>query len=422
MGPIETLLPRRSSSSKIGESLSAGMGAGLNESLQQMLETKRSERIQSVNAAQNKKAFGNEYGGLDPQIAVKLHELTQEYGAADTAYNARSGLMQKLFGNNQKPPSQLTQRIDGQQPEQTVQPPQQIKQEQPKRPPIEQTRKDIHDYYSEEKKQASKLGNRKLMEQLSKDEKQFIDEANQAEKLFIDREAAEADIAKKRKELGQMTPAIEKQYISSLEQSKIADKTIEGVEQIDQLLKAGAQAPQMVTRINQILGKDSAIAQKISGIAASPLANAVDTAAVQQFGEGKNIFGQMRVTEFNEFIKKLQSVTDPKISNDIKSVILRGYAASDKIPFTALNQAIKELPNGSDQQILERSEELRSKYQKSLQDNNRLALTYLTSPERFQGKSVVVDQQGDYYVIPKEEEGNYLQSRKYRVPDWFLKR
>lgn len=406
----------------MGESLAAGMGAGLNESLQQMLETKRSERIQSVNAAQNKKAFGNEYGGLDPQIAVKLHELTQEYGAADTAYNARSGLMQKLFGNNQKPPSQLTQKIDGQQPEQTVQPPQQIEQEQPKRPPIEQTRKDIHEHYEAEKKQASKLGNRKLMEQLSKDEKQFIDEANQAEKLFIDREAAEADIAKKRKELGQMTPAIEKQYISSLEQSKIADKTIEGVEQIDQLLKAGAQAPQMVTRINQILGKDSAIAQKISGIAASPLANAVDTAAVQQFGEGKNIFGQMRVTEFNEFIKKLQSVTDPKISNDIKSVILRGYAASDKIPFTALNQAMKELPNGSDQQILERSEELRSKYQKSLQDNNRLALTYLTSPERFQGKSVVVDQQGDYYVIPKEEEGNYLQSRKYRVPDWFLKR
>jgi hypothetical protein len=219
-----------------------------------------------------------------------------------------------------------------------------------------------------------------------------------------------------------MTPAIEKQYISSLEQSRIADKTIEGVEQIDQLLKAGAQAPQIVTRINQILGKDSAIAKKISGIAASPLANAVDTAAVQQFGEGKNIFGQMKVTEFNEFIKKLQSVTDSKISNDIKSIILRGYAASDKIPFTALNQAIKELPNGSDQQILERSEELRSKYQKSLQDNNRLALTYITSPERFQGKSVVVDQQGDYYVIPKEEEGNYLQSRKYRVPDWFLKR
>lgn len=426
MGPIETLLPRRNA---IGESLSSGLTMGLNDALQQMLETKRAERQQTFNAMQNKKAFGNEYGGMDPQIAVKLHEISQEYGAADAAYGARSALMNKLFGNetdNQTSP--LTNRMTT---EPTIQPPPdqqpttqvpRVQPQQQTRKPIEQTRKEIHDFYGEEKKKAAKLGNRKLLETLSKDEEKFIHEANVAEEMYQKREQGQADIAKKKKELGQMNPVIQKEYEKALEQSRIADKTIEGVQQIDQLLRAGAQAPQLVTRANQIFGKDSRTAQVMSGIAASPLTEAVATAAVQQFGEGKNIFGQMRVTEFNEFVKKLQSVTDPKLSNAIKSVLLRGYAASDKLPYVALNRAMKELPEGTDQQVLERAEEIRSQDLKKLQANNKLNLTYLTFPEKFKGKTVVANDEGNYFIIPQDQTEEYLKSGKYRVPDWFLKR
>ena len=145
------------------------------------------------------------------------------------------------------------------------------------------------------------------------------------------------------KELQELPKQVSERLTKFEEMATRADQSLNAIENIDTLLAQGAQLPEIVTDINMKLGPENPVSRFVTSLVNNPLAKALETARVQQFTGMKDVFGgQIRLAEFNEFIKKLQDVRDPALSNKIKSVILRQFANMEKFPYQGLEQAKEE--------------------------------------------------------------------------------
>lgn len=203
--------------------------------------------------------------------------------------------------------------------------------------------------YAQQKQQLTDYWNEKILRAPASERKEYLNAKKQELKYLqeeekIRQQTRSTEIKNKlaEKQLRELPHEVSTQLTKMQEAATAADKSIQGIEAADTLLKAGAQFPEAVTRINQIL-PGTRIAEFANGLAANPLSVALETAKVQQFGGARSIFGsRMAVAEFDRYAKKLQSVTDPALSNEIKSILLKQAAMQDKFAYEGLNKAIKE--------------------------------------------------------------------------------
>ena len=76
----------------LGSGLGQGLGQGIGQAGSMLLQTKLGQMFEDKkiqrNKEINKSALGDEYGGMDPSQAVKLHQLRLEYGQAGNLQNA----------------------------------------------------------------------------------------------------------------------------------------------------------------------------------------------------------------------------------------------------------------------------------------------------------------------------------------------
>jgi len=193
---------------------------------------------------------------------------------------------------------------------------------------------------------------------------------------------AKLDIAEKmaKKELQELPANVRTQYEEAGKSLFDAENTLLSLDNIEEFLDSGAQMPEIVTSIRRTLGDKSFIAKFAEGLAKNDLANAVDTAKVQMFKGAKEIFGgQMRVSEFNEWIKKLPDISDPAIANKVKISLIRQFAEAEKFKYHGLKKAIDQDRTAPSDVILGRARNYTSKMSKKFFDQEKDKLNKLIS-------------------------------------------
>ena len=347
----------------LAQALGAGLGQGLNYAVQDMMQqkmnTRQNKSLLAALGPQMQEQIGlsekdlDKFSGIDPQTFMSVLNMKLQQGNQSNFANAQVGSPMNI-GAREIPTQAPTMKMQpGMAPmlEQENIPATEAQEQKPKLQ-IQEEKKAL-DFekmpYSEQKKAVQDFWNQKIAQAPPIQRKDYLNAKKQElkylqeeEKIRQQTKSTEVKTRLAEKQLQELPQEVSSQLIKFQEAASSADKSIQGIEAADTLLKAGAQFPEAVTRINQIL-PGTRIAEFANGLAANPLSVALETAKVQQFGGARSIFGsRMAVAEFDRYAKKLQSVTDPALSNEIKSILLKQAAMQDKFAYEGLNKSIKE--------------------------------------------------------------------------------
>ena len=336
----------------VGQGLVNVTGVGLQAKLNEMQTQREQQAQRQNNAIQNEsiiKAFGMHdllkegpvYSEPKSVLQAMMEHQKQiyEYGGEQALNNYRTGKapnQTQLQGpiqrqsNEKSIPYQDRPAIEeGEQPT--------FQQSKPSQP---QQRNFDAERESERQKYENQIENpaigSKQRKQIDDIYSKRIEQIDRQEKIAQQKKISE-------KELQELPKQVSERLTKFEEMATRADQSLNAIENIDTLLAQGAQLPEIVTDINMKLGPENPVSRFVTSLVNNPLAKALETARVQQFTGMKDVFGgQIRLAEFNEFIKKLQDVRDPALSNKIKSVILRQFANMEKFPYQGLEQAKEE--------------------------------------------------------------------------------
>lgn len=384
----------------LGAGLGQGIGQGLNYAVQDMMQ-------QKMNSRQNKSLFAalgpqlqqqlglnkqdlDKFSSIDPNTFMSVLNMKLQQGNLGGIANAknRSPIYSQIADQQQEQPELPPQSRTlpaGQAPmlayedmpaEEDVQQPQQIRQTPSmqsaskapsfKQLPYEEKERMVSDYWDQQIAQVP----------ISQAEKYIKAKENDLNRLRQDETLAQqtlktsTSVKLAEKKLQELPKQVSDRLTQFGDIATRADQSLNAIENIDSLLEQGAQMPEIITDINMKLGPDNPLSNFATNLANNPLAKALETARVQQFTGMKDIFGgQIRLTEFKEFVKKLQDVRDPVITNKIKSVILKQFANMEKFPYLGLEKAKEENRNAPSDVILSKgkkyADQMAKKYAKS---------------------------------------------------------
>jgi hypothetical protein len=385
----------------------SGVSAGLNEMIQEMHKQKDIKRISDYNSqinmglaeAAGHPELGQFLGANDPKDSILFLKNLAEYGGQQNVnsltsamrgggqggiYGGQNGMqggqggMQGGMGGGQgNMPSMQAQMMQNEnlpyqdrpalvepgydeqqmQPQMQQQMQQQMQpqmQDQPQQPQITPAQKlaQVDQEYERLKPNIQGTQNQKLFDQQYRSiRNSIIQEGN------LEARTKSANISEKvaQKSLQELPKQLADKLSKFEDMATRADQSINAVENIDSLLAQGAQMPEIIQDINLKLGTDNPLSRFATNLAASDLSKAVETARVQQFTGMKDVFGgTIRIAEFNEFIKKLQDVRDPEVSNKVKSVLLKQFANMEKFPYEGLSKAVEENRNAPSDVIMKK--------------------------------------------------------------------
>jgi hypothetical protein len=375
----------------IGAGLGQGLGQGLTASIQEMMQEKKYDRENaSLLKSMGREDLIDKVKGLPPQYTLAVLEHQAQYGA-QKGYN---DLASKLGGVQRGEPTSnqasLQESLMGQtQPyqERSLQPGEGMMLPQEEMPaegemnaPMARQSQETREMAEpSQMKPAQKLAelDRIFSEEYpniqgEKPRKQAMQLYNQTRNAIINEgklteQTRKTDIAEQvaKKELQELPKQVGDKLAKFEDMATRADQSINAIGNIDSLLAQGAQMPEIVTQLNLKLGPDNILSRFATNLASSEFAKAVETARVQQFTGMKDIFGgQIRIAEFNEFIKKLQDVRDPVVSNKIKSVLLKQFANMEKFPYEGLSRAVEENPQAPSHVLMKKGKEYSDKMSK----------------------------------------------------------
>lgn len=344
----------------LGQSFVNITGVGLQQKLNEMQAQQAQQAEMQNNAIKNEsilKAFG--LGDMlkegpiyaEPkdvlQQAMKHREMIYEYGGEQALNNYRTGSVpikprEQIRTDSQQEQGPISYRPPISEGEQKPTPERQMMQ--PKERDFDSERESERQKYEDQISNPA-IGS-KQRKQIDDIYSKRIEQIDRQEKISQQKKLVE-------KKLQELPKQVSDKLTKFEDMATRADQSLNAIENIDSLLAQGAQMPDIVTEINMKLGPENPISRFATSLANNPLAKALETARVQQFTGMKDVFGgQIRLAEFNEFIKKLQDVRDPALSNKIKSVILRQFANMEKFPYQGLEQAKEENRNAPSDVIL----------------------------------------------------------------------
>ena len=225
--------------------------------------------------------------------------------------------------------------------------------------------------------------------------KQF--EANaRVEKSNIERQRLE-------REQKELPSEVLKKYLDEQESYRNAEESIQSIDNINNLLESGAQLPELVTTIYNRLGKESALGKFAESLARNNISSAVDTARIEMLKGMRDVFGgQIRVAEFQEYVKKLQDVKDPAIANKIKGQLLKQMANVQKLKYQGLQQAINEDRTAPSDVILSRANEITGQLSADYFKKQDAKINFLTHHDKYPGQTLMFGPDGSAMAIPNQ--------------------
>lgn len=378
MVQIIGMQPTPSVGAAFGAGIGQGISQGLNYAIQDIMQQKANKRQNSslvealgpdtLNSLGMSAKDLDKYSSLDPKLFMGALEFKmQQRSLRDMAsarmgspYGAGSNIGYQEQGGESPGQSLLQQQLSprtlpaGVAPmlnyedmpaieENEAQPriqPQALRQQPEKEEASYDTkRQQVSDYWDQ---QINNAPSNMIGKLIDLKEKQLV-QLREDEKLKQATEKTDVAKQKLKKELQELPTQVSTRLNKFEDMATRADQSINAIENIDTLLEQGAQLPELVQDINLKLGKDNPLAQFATNLASNPLSKVLETARVQQFSGMKDLFGgNIKLAEFNEFIKKLQDVRDPVLTNKIKGVLLKQFANMEKFPYEGLQKAVEE--------------------------------------------------------------------------------
>jgi hypothetical protein len=232
-------------------------------------------------------------------------------------------------------------------------------------------------------------------------EKTKFDVTKEQKKLDTEIESKDLQKRKIEKELQELPEPVREEQKKVREREQRAVKNLKAIDQMTKLLSSGVQLPSAITAINQTFGKNSVISRVATALTLDPKSEAFETARLGLLDEMKEIFGQTRVAEFTEFIKKLPDIRDPAIANKLKIAYLTQLAKSAALPGEGLRLAIAEDRNAPSDVILEKADFYTRHMQKALDEFEGARVDYIMNPKRYEGQYPVRFPDGKLLIVPK---------------------
>ena len=232
-------------------------------------------------------------------------------------------------------------------------------------------------------------------------EKTKFDVAKEQKKLDTEIESKDLQKRKIEKELQELPKPVLDKMIEDNKREEKAIKNLGALEEMTKLLNSGVQLPAAITSINQLFGKDSTIAKVATAMALDPKSEAFETARLGLLDEMKEIFGQTRVAEFTEFMKKLPDIRDPSIANKLKIAYLTKLAKSAALPGEGLRMATKEDRKAPSDVIFDKARFYTRHMQKALDEFEDAHIDYIMNPKRYEGQYPVRFPDGKLLIVPK---------------------
>lgn len=404
--PMErTPSPFQSLGAGLGQGLSQGINYGIQDMLQQKMNSRQNKSLLAALGPDVTKSLGlnesdiDKFSGLDPKVFMSVIDMKrQQMSLNDLATARMNSPLNKQYEEEFRQQAAQTPRnlapgiapmleyqdIPAEEEAPIAQPSpvrmQSTRQEPEfKNIPYEDKKKQIEDYWNNLISSKPQIGAEKYIAAKERD----LNNLRRDEELAQRTKSTSIKERVAEKELQELPRQLSTKLEKFSDMATRADQSLNAIENIDSLLARGAQLPEIITDINMKLGPENLFAKWATNLASNPLSKALETARVQQFTGMKDIFGgQIRLTEFNEFIKKLQDVRDPAITNKIKSVLLKQFANMERFPYLGLEKAVNENRNAPSDVILRKGKKYADEMAKQYATSSKKEMENIISEQK----------------------------------------
>jgi hypothetical protein len=402
---VHVLHPARSIWEAIGQGAERGMTASINQRIQDYQEEKTEKRqlAQKLDlGAKLAEGFGRKdlslIMALDPKAGIKYMQeekfsKAMREMAGEDGRRTSSNLEESLDKREPPPPFMLPEK------------------EKPLEQPYEsgvnnvtadsvQKKRDIVQKRFEKARQAA--ANPEQLEKLARERDRQLTridrEANTASRL----QTNQVTRLEKERGLRELSKPVMDRFIQYEDAEKRSGLTQKALENMTNILESGAQMPRIVTELNQKLGPDNLLTRFATALSTDESSPAIDSARLALLNEMTEIFGQVRVAQFMEYMKKLPSISDPEKANKIKIALLGQIAKGSALPMQGLKKAIKKDRSSPSDVILSRADKYTKQMTDKMYEVEDARLDYLVNPERYANHSPVMFPDGTFLIVPKE--------------------